>query len=293
MKVKKAIIPVAGFGTRFLPQTKAMPKEMLPIVDRPIIQILVEELVKSGIKDIILVTGYHKRAIEDHFDIRPGLEDLLKKTNKKKSLREVKRISDLANFIYVRQKGPIGNATPIANALSAVGEKEPFLVCWGDEFILSDPPFATQLIETYEKYNSTVFGAIRTKDPKHGLRFGFAKGKEIKEGVIEAKKIVEKPGMGRAPSELATVAGFVFSPKVRPFMKRVVNGTKGREPNYIDATWLMMQETKEKLYVMEFKNSRYFDTGSKFGYLQAQIELGLEHPETSKELKEYLKNYKL
>ena len=132
MKVTKAVIPVAGFVTRFLPQTKAMPKEMLPIVDKPIIQILVEELVKAGIKDIILVTGWHKRAIEDHFDTHPELEALLERTGKKESLEEVKRITNLANFVYVRQKGPVGNATPISNALSVIDDDEPFIVCWGD-----------------------------------------------------------------------------------------------------------------------------------------------------------------
>lgn len=287
MKITKAIIPVAGFGTRFLPQTKAMPKEMLPIVDKPIIQIIVEELVKSGINQIILVTGWHKRAIEDHFDSHPELEALLAETGKHEILENVKRINSLAEFIYVRQKGPLGNATPISNALT-ITQDEPFIVCWGDEFILSDPPMATQLIQAHKKYGGIILGAINTTNPKDGARYGFAKGKQIEDGVIEIEEIVEKPGIGKAPSPLATVAGFLFTAELGKYLKQAVKEVQGHEPNYIDALNLYMKDTGKKVYAMEFKNSTYYDTGSKLGYLQAVIEFGLMHPETREGLQAFL-----
>jgi UTP--glucose-1-phosphate uridylyltransferase len=284
----KAVIPVAGFGTRFLPQTKAMPKEMLPIVDKPIIQIIVEELVKSGIKDIILVTGWHKRAIEDHFDTHPELEAQLEESGKLELLEEIKRITSLANFIFVRQKGPYGNATPILNSLTAIDE-EPFIVCWGDEFILSDPPMATQLIEAHKKYGGIILGAIRTDNPKDGKRFGFAKGEEIN-GVIKVQDLIEKPGVGKAPSKLATVAGFLFTPEIKKHLKYVVENISDREPNYIDAIQVMMKEDKTPVYAIEFKNSRFYDTGSKLGYLKAVVDFALTHKEIKKDFKKFLKS---
>ena len=183
MKVTKAIIPVAGFGTRFLPQTKAMPKEMLPIVDKPTVQIIVEQFVKAGIKDIILVTGWHKRAIEDHFDTHPELEALLQETGKTKMLEELRSITNLANFIFIRQKGPRGNATPITNALSAIGDTEPYLVSWGDDILISETPMATQLIQAHEKYGGIILGSMKMDKPEDGKKYGFATGKEVEPGV--------------------------------------------------------------------------------------------------------------
>lgn len=288
MKITKAVIPVAGFGTRFLPQTKAMPKEMLPIVDKPIIQILAEELASAGIKDIVLVTGLHKRAIEDHFDYHPELETLLEKSGKYEVLEEIRQISALANFIYVRQKGPYGNATPILNA-TKVTTGEPFIVCWGDEFVLSRPGMAEQLMKMHEKYGGTILGAIRTENPEDGKRFGFATGQEIEDGVIKVERIVEKPGVGKAPSTLATVAGFLFTPDIEEYLERVVENVEGREPNYIDAVTLMIAEGKTPVYAMEFKNAEYYDTGSKIGYLKAVVDFGLKHKDLNKEFGEYLK----
>lgn len=288
MKVTKAIVPVAGFGTRFLPQTKAMPKEMLPIVDKPIIQIVVEELVDAGITDIILVTGWHKRAIEDHFDSHPELEELLERGGKLDVLEEVKRIQNLANFIYVRQKGPMGNATPIYNALKVIKD-EPFLVFWGDDFIDASPSRAKQLISAYEKYQATIFGAIKTDNPEDTKKYGFAKGQEVGEGVVKVEEIVEKPGIGNAPSNLATVSGFLFAPEAIPYFERVVREVEGREPNYIDVATLMIKEGKGDVYAKEIVNSHYFDTGSKLGYLQAVVEFGLRHQAVGNDFKTYLK----
>ena len=170
-KIRKAIIPAAGFGTRFLPQTKAMPKEMLPIVDKPVIQIVVEELVEAGITEIIVVTGYHKRSIEDHFDHNFELEAELEKGGKLGKLEEIRKISNLANFYYLRQKGPKGNATPIWNAREIIGN-EPFLVFWGDDFIKAEPSRAKQLISAYEKYGSIILGGIQAKDDEDYDRYG-------------------------------------------------------------------------------------------------------------------------
>lgn len=289
MKVTKAIIPVAGFGTRFLPQTKAMPKEMLPIVDKPTVQIIVEQFVAAGIKDIVLVTGWHKRAIEDHFDTHPELEALLQETGKTKMLDEIRAITSLANFIFVRQKGPRGNATPISNALSVVNDDEAYIVSWGDDIIISNPPMAKQLIEAHEKYGGIILGSIKTENPEDGKKYGFAKGKEIADGIIEVEEIVEKPGEGKAPSTYATVAGFLFTPEINPYMRQVVQEIKGREPNYIDALTRLIRDKKQKVYAMQFRDARYYDTGSKLGYLKAVIEFALEHPELKSEFSSYLK----
>lgn len=290
--VTKAIIPVAGFGTRFLPQTKAMPKEMLPIVDKPTVQLIVEQFVKSGIQDIVLVTGWHKRAIEDHFDTHPELEALLRETGKEKLLTEIQSITRLANFIFVRQKGPRGNATPISNALSVIGDDEPYLVSWGDDILISDPPMARQLVEAYQKHDGIVLGSMKMTSPEDGKKYGFAVGPEVEEGLIEVTEIIEKPGEGKAPSTYATLAGFLFTPEINPYLRQVVAEVKGREPNYIDAISRLIHDKRKKVYALQFKDATYYDTGSKLGYLKAVVEFGLLHPEVGAEFKEYLASKK-
>lgn len=216
----KAVIAAAGFGTRFLPQTKAMPKEMLPLVDKPIIQHVVEELVSVGIKDIIIVTGQAKRAIEDHFD--GPTEDLvvnLKMGGPKKEplLKMVQEVSQMANFVYVRQKGPYGNGTPLMNVAHLIGD-EPFIYTWSDDFIDATPVRFQQIIDVYKKYNASVLAGIRvTKDSDYS-RYGFAAGTEVEDGVIDADAIIEKPGKDNAPSDLATVSGFLeaIQPAIPP-----------------------------------------------------------------------------
>lgn len=174
MKIRKAVIPAAGWGTRFLPWTKAMPKEMLPIVDRPVIQFVVEEIAQAGIQDVILVTGWHKRAIEDHFDRSMELEKFLEKNNKQKECDEIKRIAGLANFVYIRQKGEkYGNAVPVLCAEPAIG-KEPFLVVWGDEFIYAQPSRIQQMLDVYEKNGGIVISAMKIDDPNALTRYGVA-----------------------------------------------------------------------------------------------------------------------
>ena len=290
-KVIKAVIPAAGFGTRFLPQTKAMPKEMLPLVDKPVIQVVVEELVDAGITDIIIVTGRHKKVVEDHFDKNAELDILLKQSGKIGEIEEVNKISSLANFIYIRQKGPAGTGTPIYNSLALLNN-EPFLVFWGDDFVEATPSRAKQLIAVYQKHGGPVLGAIRTNRKEDGAKYGFAKGREVSDKVVEVEEVIEKPGIGKAPSSLATVSGFLLTPEVAPFIKKIVEGGKTKEPNYIDALTLFIK-AGGKVYAKELERARYFDTGSKLGYLEAVVEFGLKNKETKKSFRRYLKKLSL
>lgn len=291
MKVTKAVIPAAGFGTRFLPQTKAMPKQMMPLVDKPIIQIIVEELVDAGIKDIIIVSGYYVRAIEDHFDTPNG--DLIKNLKmggeKKKSLlEEVEKISEMANFIYVRQKGPYGNGTPLLNVRHLIGD-EPFIYTWSDDFIVANPSRFKQLIKVHEKYGGSVLSGIKAKDDSDYNKYGFAGGEFIEEGILKADSIIEKPGKEKAPSDLGTVSGFLFTPEIFNYLdKAVANLKEGQELYYVDPLKLMLEDKKD-VYVAEIKKAKYYDTGNKLSYLEAVIDFGLKHPETKEGLKAYLK----
>jgi len=289
-KVTKAVIPAAGFGTRFLPQTKAMPKEMLPVVDKPIIQYIVEELVEAGIKDIIIVTGANKRSIEDHFDTpnKDLVENLEAGGEKKKPLLdEIKKISELANFVYIRQKGPYGNGTPLLNVRHIIGD-EPFVYAWSDDFIVAEPSRFKQLIAAYEKYGCSCLGSIRTAKDEDYDRYGFTGGKEIEPGVIEVKIIIEKPGKENAPSDLANVSGFLFTPEIFSFLdKAMENFKEGSEFYYNDALKLMLEAGK-KIMAIEIKGGKYYDTGNKLEYLKTVVEFALKHPDLNGEFREYL-----
>ena len=292
MEITKVVIPAAGWGTRFLPQTKAMPKEILPIVDKPVIQIVVEELVASGIKDIIIVTGYHKRTIEDHFDL-PNidlLENLRMGGEKKKPLLdEVQKISEMANFVYVRQKGPYGNGTPLLNVRHLIGD-EPFIYTWSDDFISASPTSVAQMIGIYEKYGGSVLAGIKaTKDVDYE-RYGFAGGELVEDGVIEIKSMIEKPGKDKAPSNIANVSAFLFTPDIFKYLDRALEKLEtGKEFYWNDPVKLMLNHNVP-VYSAEIKNSRYYDVGNKLGYLEAVVDFGLKHPETKKELRAYLKH---
>ena len=294
-KIRKAVIPAAGFGTRFLPQTKAMPKEMLPIVDKPIIQYIVEELVEAGIKDIIIVTGYHKRLIEDHFDApnRDLIENLEMGGEKKRPLlEEIKHISELANFVYVRQKGPYGNGTPLLNVRHIVGD-EPFIYAWSDDFIVSKPSRFRQLMEAYEKYGCSCLGSIRaTKDEDYD-RYGFAGGKEIEPGIIEAETIIEKPGKENAPSDLANVSGFLFTPDIFEFMDEALGSLKEGEELYYNRALDLMLKAGKKILAVEIKGGKYYDTGNKMEYLKTVVEFALNHPGINGQFRKYLASLKL
>lgn len=291
MKISKVVIPAAGFGTRFLPQTKAMPKEMLPIVDKPVIQYVVEEAVAAGIEEVILVTGWHKRTIEDHFDYPFELVSRLEEAGKTKEVQEVKRIAEMANFIYVRQKRELGNAIPIWTARHIIGN-EPFLVLWGDDFIISEPSRTQQLIDAYNKYQCSIVGAIRTTDPEDTKRYAYAAGEMVEEGVINVTDLVEKPGPEKAPSDLAVVSGFVFTPEFFDCVDEMVANKEtgvGGEYVYVDALNKLRNVHHQKVYAVEIKNGKYYDTGNKLEYMKTAVELALKHPEINGQFKEYLK----
>ena len=295
-KIRKAVIPAAGFGTRFLPQTKAMPKEMLPIVDKPIVQYIVEELVNAGIEDIIIVTGSHKRTIEDHFD-SPSMElvENLRMGGEKKMkfLEEAERIASMANFIYVRQKGPYGNGTPLLNVKSLIGN-EPFIYTWSDDFIKARPKSRfQQMIEVYEKYGCSVLASVKAKSDEDYDRYGFAGGEEIEDGLIDAKTIIEKPGKQNAPSDLATVSGFIFTPDIFQYLDGALNNLReGDELYYNDALKLMLND-KKRVLAYEIKGGKYYDTGNKLEYMKTVVEMALEHPDVKEEFKKFLKDLNL
>ena len=294
-KIRKAVIPAAGFGTRFLPQTKAMPKEMLPLVDKPVIQYVVEELVDAGITDIILVTGYHKRTIEDHFDAAnlDLIENLRQGGEKKKPLLEqVEQISKMANFVYVRQKGPYGNGTPLYNVRHLIGD-EPFIYTWSDDFILASPSRFKQMLEVYERYKTSVMASIRAKTDEDYNRYGFAGGKVIEDGLIDVDNLIEKPGKENAPSDLATVSGFIFTPDIFNYLDQVLEDLdEGAEFYYNDALKLMLADGK-RILATEIKGGKYYDTGNKLEYMKTSVELALKHPEINGEFKKFLKDLNL
>lgn len=285
--IRKVVIPAAGYGTRFLPQTKAMPKEMLPVIDKPVIQYVVEEVVNAGIEDVIIVTGWNKRAIEDHFDHNLELEHLLEHNGKYQSLKIVQEIAEIANFIYIRQKGPLGNATPIINARPII-QHEPFLMCWGDDFIIAEPSRAKQLIQAFEKFGGQILGAIRTTKDEDTKKYGFAAGKEIEPGVIKVEKVIEKPGPENVPSELATVSGFIFTPEIFEAIDKAGESKSGEELVYIDALNILLSEGKP-VYAVEIKGGRFFDCGDKLEYLKTVVGLALEHPELNGPLRKFLR----
>ncbi|MEX2027992.1 MAG: UTP--glucose-1-phosphate uridylyltransferase GalU [Candidatus Curtissbacteria bacterium] len=287
-KVRKVVIPAAGFGTRFLPATKAMPKEMLPIVDKPIIQYVVEQAVEAGIEEVIVVTGWHKRAIEDHFDRHFELEARLEKDGKIEQLNEIKRISDMVNFVYVRQKEPLGNGHAVLVARDVVGD-EPFLVMWGDEFFVSDPPAVKQLIEAYEKYGAPAIAAVRI-DQKDLSKYGIADIEPVENNLFKIRGIVEKPAEGEAPSNLATHGNYLFTPDIFDSLEKLKPGKNG-EIWIIDAIVDLIK--KRDVYAVELENAKYYDCGSKISYLKTVIDHGLAHDDISGELREYIKNLNL
>ncbi len=282
--IKKCIIPVAGFGTRFLPATKAMPKEMLPIIDKPVIQYIVEEAVASGIEDIILVTGASKRAIEDHFDYNYELQNWLKKTGKEDMREEIKEIADMANFIYVRQKGPYGNGTPVLNAKKIIGD-EPFAVIWGDDLFVNNQgqPRLKQLMAVYEKYQAPVLTAIKIND-EETKKYGVIEGSEVEKNIIQVKKIVEKPGPDKAPSRIGTIGAYILTPDIFDILEKTKIG-QGGELWLVDAIFNLSQ--KRNLYACLVEGN-YYDTGSKLGWLKANVDFALQRPDLAKEFKEYL-----
>ena len=285
-KIRKAVIAVAGSGTRFLPATKAQPKEMLPIVDKPIVQYVVEEMVASGITDIILVTKWDKKTIEDHFDRSFELEYSLEQAGKKKLLDEVRRISTMANFIYVRQKGPYGNGTPILSAANLV-EGEPFVFAWGDDLVLSKTPFTKKLIANFNENHAPVIGVQSV--PKNLVdRYGIVK---LRPGTKEMELVVEKPAVDKAPSRLAQFGRMILTPEIVRILKETKLG-KGGELWVTDAISEYIRRGG-RFMVEEVKDGEWLTTGDPLNYLKAVVSYALLRDDIGSDFRIYLKSLKL
>jgi UTP--glucose-1-phosphate uridylyltransferase len=289
--VRKAVIAAAGFGTRFLPQTKALPKEMLPIVDKPIIQYVVEELVEAGIEDIVIVTGYHKRSIEDHFDhISADLRANLKQGGKADLLAEVKKISTLANFAYVRQKGPYGNATPLLNVEHLIGN-EPFIYTWGDDFIKATPPRFSQMVTLYEQRKGMVLACMQAEKEADYKKFAFIGGQEQEPGLIKADRIIEKPGSSSAsPSSIASVSGYLFEPELFGYLKEEIKELEQGKEFWMQPAIQKMINNGKDVWALQIKDGKFYDTGNKLEYLKTVIDFALMRDDLKEELTDYIKD---
>ncbi|MBI2589427.1 UTP--glucose-1-phosphate uridylyltransferase [Candidatus Berkelbacteria bacterium] len=284
-KVRKAVIPAAGFGTRFLPATKAMPKEMLPVVDKPVIQYVVEEAVASGIEDIIIVTGWHKRSIEDHFDYPFELEKRLEAAEKQSQIEEVRRIAEMANFVYIRQKGPYGNGTPVLNARHVIGD-EPFAVLWGDQFTWAETPRLKQCLETFQEFGEPVLSGVKLAREEDASRYGIFDITPTRTPHTSIlNRLVEKPLPNEAPSDLLADGCYVLTPDIFTELEHTRPG-HGNEiflANAIDAL-----SKKRKAYVREIAGGRYYDTGNKLEYLKTVVEFALKREDLKAEFREFL-----
>lgn len=282
MKVRKAIIPAAGLGTRFLPATKAQPKEMLPIVDKPTIQYIIEEAVEAGIQDIIIVTGRNKRSIEDHFDRSIELELELERGKKQEMLDMVKEISEMANIHYIRQKEPRGLGHAILAAQHFIGE-EPFAVLLGDDVVISKQPCLGQMLDVFQEYQTSILG-VQTVPHEVVNKYGIIAGKQVDDRVYKVNDMVEKPSLEEAPSNVAVLGRYIITPEIFHFLETQDAG-KGGEIQLTDALKRLSKE--QAMYAYDFKGHRY-DVGSKTGFLQANIEFALRSDELKDEMKEYL-----
>ena len=284
----KAIIPAAGLGTRFLPQTKAMPKEMLPIIDKPVIQMVVEELTEAGVTDIIIVTGPQKRAIEDHFDRDEGLEQALRNKGKEQEAEDVEHIAERANFVYLRQKRqshePLGNALPVRNAMHLLAD-EPFFVVFPDDFFLCDGPSSIQqILDVYKETGKSVIQTMHVKGPDIE-RYGIVQlDEEVKDGIVKVKGLVEKPDHESAPSNIASVGGYLLTPDILPIIKSLKAGNGG-EIGLSDAVSILAQQDNVYGKIIE---GTYHDAGNKARYLEAVVDATLRHPELQTEFRAYL-----
>lgn len=286
-RVRKAVFPAAGLGTRFLPATKASPKEMLPLVDKPLIQYVVEEAVASGIDSVIIVTGRGKSAIEDHFDVSFELETLLRERGKEDDLRLVREITDMVRVSYVRQREALGLGHAILQARDLVGD-EPFAVMLSDDIIDSKTPALKQLLDVYEKYDAPVLATMEVEGEAIS-RFGALDVEEVADGVYRIKDMVEKPPLAQAPSNLAIIGRYVLTPDI--FAE--IEGTKPGAIGEIQITDAMSALLKKRdFYAVRFEGKRY-DAGDKLGFLIATVELALKHSELAPEFREYLRSLKL
>lgn len=282
-KIKKAVVAVAGSGTRFLPATKTMPKEMLPIVDKPIIQIVIEELVDAGIEDVILVTKWDKKPLEDHFDYNWALVDELKRSEKFDLLQKVEKIADMANFIYVRQKGPYGNGTPVLSAASLL-ENETFVYVWGDDLVKSKVSFTKQMVDDYMNHGNLVIGV--QKVPKEEVnRYGIVK---LSDNDMEIQDIIEKPSIDEAPSQFADFGRMILNQKIIDILQKTPLG-KGNELWIVDAlrTYIKNGGT---IIAKEVDDGEWLTTGDPFNYLKATLKYALDREDIGLDLKAFIKN---
>ena len=287
MKVRKAIITVAGFGTRFLPATKAQPKAMLPLVDKPIVQYLVEEAVNAGIEQIIFVTGKGKRAIEDHFDSHFELEYLLEQKGKEEVLSQVRDIADMAEFFFVRQRYARGNGDAILATRSFIGD-EPCAVLFEDDIVASDIPAIGQLIDIYNKYQDPVIAL--TKVPHSEVsKYGIIEGTKVNNRVFEINKFVEKPKPEDTKSNLAVIGKYIITPAIFDKLEQMQNSVTGELG--LDHAFIEILKTNP-LYGYEIEGKRY-DCGDKLGYIQAVIDFSLQHPEIGNKVQEHIKQIKV
>lgn len=282
MHVRKAIIPAAGLGTRFLPATKAMPKEMLPIVDKPTIQYIVEEAVESGIEDIIIVTGKGKRAIEDHFDNSFELEQSLLEKGKIDLLNEVQKSSKMVDIHYIRQKEAKGLGHAIWCARKFIGN-EPFAVLLGDDIVQAESPCLGQLIDQFNRYHSSIIG-VQTVEPRDVSRYGIIGGRAVEERLYSVDQLVEKPRSEDAPSNVAIMGRYILTPRIFELLENQRPGAGG-EIQLTDA--IAELNRLEAVYAYDFEGTRY-DVGEKFGFIKTTIEFALQRPELREELQAYL-----
>lgn len=282
MKVRKAIIPAAGLGTRFLPATKAQPKEMLPIVDKPTIQYIIEEAVASGIEEILIITGRNKKSIEDHFDKSVELEMELEKAGKQEMLELVRGISDMVDIHYIRQKEPRGLGHAIHCAKSFVGN-EPFAVMLGDDVVDSEVPCLKQLIDCFNEYKTTILG-VQTVELENVDKYGIVDGIHIEDKVYKVKRLVEKPAIEESPSNVAILGRYIITPQIFEILENTKPG-KGNEIQLTDALETLIRN--EAMYAYDFEGRRY-DVGDKLGFLQATVEFALKREELREDFIEYL-----
>ena len=287
MKVRKAVIPAAGLGTRFLPATKAQPKEMLPIVDKPTIQYIIEEAVDSGIEEILIITGRNKESIENHFDKSIELEMQLERSGKLKELDIVRKISSMADIHYIRQKEPKGLGDAVSCAKSFVGN-EPFAVMLGDDVIDSEVPCLKQLMNCFNEYKTSILGVQKVNE-NDVMKYGIIKGLYIKENVYKVKALIEKPTIDEAPSNIAILGRYIITPQIFEVLNNVKPGKNG-EIQLTDA--LQQLISIEAMYACEFVGNRY-DVGDNLGLLQANIEFALKRGDLREKLVKYIKMCKL
>ena len=282
MKVRKAVIPAAGLGTRFLPATKSQPKEMLPIVDKPTIQYIIEEAAAAGIEDIIVVTGRNKRSIEDHFDRSIELEMELERTGKEQMLQMVRAIPEIANIHFIRQKQALGLGHAVLTASHFIGD-EPFAVLLGDDVVISRKPVLQQMVEVFNEYRTSILG-VQEVSEEVVHKYGIVDCKHVDEGIFKVKDLVEKPKFEDAPSRIAILGRYILTPTIFSYLETQEPGAGG-EIQLTDG--LKRLARNEAMYAYIFKGHRY-DVGTTMGFLQANIEFALRNPETSEDLKNYL-----